>query len=84
MIQPILAYGHNILRQKCHEIEKGYPGLDQLIADMWETMANASGCGLAAPQIGLPVKLFVVDSKTTFEHTKEAGRKCILKRTTEV
>ena len=74
MIQPILAYGHNILRQKCIDIEKDYPGLDHLIADMWDTMENASGCGLAAPQIGLPVKLFVVDSKTTFEHTKEAEK----------
>ncbi len=74
MIQPILAYAHNILRQKCIDIEKGYSGLYQLIADMWETMENASGCGLAAPQIGLPVKLFVVDSKTTFEHTKEAEK----------
>ncbi len=74
MIQHIFAYGHSILRQNCEKIKKDYPGLDKLIADIWETMGNASGCGLAAPQIGLPVRLFVVDSKTTFEHTKEAEK----------
>ena len=64
----ILAYGHSILKQKCSDIEATYPELDKLISDMWETMKNANGCGLAAPQIGLPVKLFIVDSKTTFEN----------------
>ena len=63
MKRAILAYGHSILRQKCSEIGKDYPELNQLIADMWETMKNANGCGLAAPQIGLPIRLFVVDLK---------------------
>lgn len=74
MIRAILAYGHSILRQKCNDIESNYPGLDTLIADMWEAMKNANGCGLAAPQIGLPIRLFVVDSKTTFENLEEADR----------
>jgi len=71
---PILAYGHSILKQQCNDIEKNYPGLNQLISDMWETMYHANGCGLAAPQIGLPIKLFVVDSKTTFESLEAADR----------
>lgn len=75
MKRSILAYGHSILKQECNDIEKSYPGLDRLISDMWETMYNANGCGLAAPQIGYPIKLFVVDSKTTFENLEEADRK---------
>ena len=75
MKRAILAYGHSILKQKCNDIEKTYLELDKLIADMWETMKNANGCGLASPQIGLPIRLFVVDSKTTFENLEEADRK---------
>lgn len=75
MIRPILAYGHQVLKQKCDSIEKDYPELNSLITDMWETMHNANGCGLAAPQIGQAIKLFVVDSKTTFDNLEEADRK---------
>lgn len=75
MKRPILAYGHSILKQKCNDIEKDYPELDKLIADMWETMENANGCGLASPQIGLPVRLFIVDSKSTFDSLGEEDRK---------
>jgi len=71
MLRPIWAYGHSILKQKCNDIEKDYPELNKLIADMWETMKNANGCGLASPQIGLPIRLFIVDSKTTFENLEE-------------
>ncbi|HEY8399652.1 MAG TPA: peptide deformylase [Cytophagaceae bacterium] len=74
MIRAILAYGHSILKQKCSDIEKHYPELDKLISDMWETMKNANGCGLAASQIGLPIRLFVIDSKSTFENLDEADR----------
>lgn len=74
MKRPILAYGHNILKQKCNDINKNYPELDKLIADMWETMKSANGCGLASSQIGLPIRLFVVDSKTTFENLDEADK----------
>ena len=74
MKRPILVYGLSILKQKCNYIEKNYPELDKLIADMWETIKNANGCGLASPQIGLPIRLFVVDSKTTFENLDEADR----------
>lgn len=75
MKRAILAYGHHILKQKCNDIEKDYPELDKLIADMWETMENANGCGLASPQIGLPIRLFIVDSKSTFDNLEEGDRK---------
>ena len=75
MKRSILAYGHHILKQKCNDIEKDYPELDKLIADMWETMENANGCGLASPQIGLPIRLFIVDSKSTFDSLGEEDRK---------
>lgn len=74
MKRPILAYGHSILKQKCNDIDKNYPKLDKLVADMWETMKNANGCGLASPQIGLPIRLFIVDSKTTFENLDEQNQ----------
>jgi peptide deformylase len=60
MIYPIVVYGDPVLRQRAQEIEKG-TDLTQLIADMYETMYAAQGIGLAAPQIGKPLRLFVVD-----------------------
>ena len=62
MILPIVAYGDAVLRQETEEIDKNYPDLDLLIADMFETMYNAKGVGLAAPQIGLSIRVFVVDT----------------------
>lgn len=62
MILPIVAYGDPVLRKKCKEIPEDYPKLDELIDNMWETMYNAFGVGLAAPQIGRPIRLFLVDS----------------------
>lgn len=56
-----------MLRQKCEPINLDYPGLSALIGNLWETMYHANGCGLAAPQIGKPVRLFIVDSKTAYE-----------------
>lgn len=63
MILPIVAYGTPVLKKKAVEISKDYPKLDELIENMFETMYNASGVGLAAPQIGLSIRLFVVDAK---------------------
>ncbi|XLS28024.1 peptide deformylase [Flavobacteriaceae bacterium M23B6Z8] len=77
MILPIVAYGDPVLRKKCEEIDKDYEGLDTLISNMFETMYAASGVGLAAPQIGLPIRLFLVDA-TPFaddEDLSEAERK---------
>lgn len=71
MILSIYAYGQPVLRQQAAEIGPDYPGLDQLIADMWETMYHAEGVGLAAPQIGKSIRLFVVDTL----QLEEKGRK---------
>ena len=60
MIYPIVMYGDPVLRQKAKEIDQG-TDLKQLIEDMFETMHNANGIGLAAPQIGKSIRLFVVD-----------------------
>ncbi|WP_242131824.1 peptide deformylase [Aestuariivivens marinum] len=62
MILPIVAYGDPVLRKKATNISKDYPNLDVLLTNMFETMYNAYGVGLAAPQIGLPIRLFLVDT----------------------
>ena len=62
MILPIVAYGDPVLKKKGKEITKAYSKLDELIAHMYETMYAAFGVGLAAPQIGLPVRIFLVDT----------------------
>jgi peptide deformylase len=61
MILPIVAYGDPVLKKEAEEIDKDYPELDKLISDMFETMYNAQGVGLAAPQIGNSIRLFIVD-----------------------
>ena len=61
MILPIVGYGSPILRQQAAEIDETYPELDALINDMYETMHSADGIGLAAPQIGRSIALFVID-----------------------
>jgi peptide deformylase len=67
MIYPITVYGHPVLRKETKEIEKDYPNLAQLIDDMFKTMYNAEGVGLAAPQIGLPIRVFVIDLEVLAE-----------------
>jgi peptide deformylase len=62
MILPIVAYGDPVLRKVGVEIDKDYPELEKLIANMKETMYNAHGVGLAAPQIGKAIRLFLVDA----------------------
>ncbi|WP_379086863.1 peptide deformylase [Pedobacter sp. UC225_65] len=64
---PIVAYGDPVLKKVCVDIDKTYPDLQQLISNMWETMYNASGVGLAAPQVGLAIRLFIVDTKADEE-----------------
>ncbi len=61
MILPIYLYGQPVLRKVTEDITSDYPELKKLIADMFETMYNADGVGLAAPQIGLPIRLLVID-----------------------
>ena len=63
MVYPILVYGHPVLRKVADEIEKDYPGLDQVIADLFETLYRSEGLGLAAPQIGKSIRIFVIDGK---------------------
>lgn len=63
MILPIVAYGDAVLKRNATDIDPTYPGLQDLIANMYETMYNAEGVGLAAPQIGLSIRLFITDGK---------------------
>lgn len=71
MIYPIVAYGDPVLKKEAEEIEKDYPELDKLIEDMFETMYAASGVGLAAPQIGKSIRLFIVDGSPFAEDDEE-------------
>jgi len=70
MILPILAYGDSILKKKAKIINAEYPKLNELIDTMYETMDNAFGVGLAAPQIGLAIRLFIVDTSPFAEDEK--------------
>ncbi len=70
-ILPIVAYGDPVLRQETEEIDQDYPKLDQLIKNMFATMEDAKGVGLAAPQIGLPIRLFIVDASPFAEDHPE-------------
>jgi peptide deformylase len=71
MILPIVAYGAQVLRTKGKEIASDYPQLDKLIEDMWETMYESSGVGLAAPQVNRPIRLFVIDSTQIFTNLED-------------
>ena len=62
MILPIIAYGDPVLKREGDEIDKDYPELQKFIADMFETMYNANGVGLAAPQVGRSIRLFIIDT----------------------
>ncbi len=67
MILPIVAYGAAILRKVSEPIDADYPNLIKVIADMWETMYESNGVGLAAPQVNKNIRLFVMDSAQIFE-----------------
>lgn len=62
MILPIVSYGSSVLKKIAKEITSDYPNLNELIANMWDTMYAANGVGLAAPQIGLSIRVFVIDA----------------------
>ena len=70
MILPIVAYGDPVLRKLGKSIDKEYPALESLLENMFETMYGAKGIGLAAPQIGLPIRIFIVDA-TPFKDDEE-------------
>ena len=63
MIVPIFGYGEPVLRKVGEEVSSDYPNLSAIIANMYDTMYNAFGVGLAAPQIGLPIRLFIIDTE---------------------
>ncbi|WP_107037220.1 peptide deformylase [Brumimicrobium mesophilum] len=73
MILPIVAYGDPVLKVEGVEIDKDYEGLKELLDNMWETMYNAHGVGLAAPQIGKSIRLFIVDA-SPFAEDDEDGK----------
>ncbi|TAK35557.1 MAG: peptide deformylase [Saprospiraceae bacterium] len=71
MLLPIYAIGQPVLKKVAKDITPDYPALQELIANMWETMYAADGVGLAAPQVGLSIRLFLVDAKKPPEKRKE-------------
>jgi peptide deformylase len=74
MVLPIVAYGSPVLRAVAQDIGPDYPDLDKLIADMWETMYNSSGVGLAAPQVNRNIRLFIIDSTQIFSNQEEQNK----------
>ncbi|MDE6521666.1 MAG: peptide deformylase [Muribaculaceae bacterium] len=71
MLLPIYLYGHPVLRAETEDVTPDYPELQKLIADMWETMYNSEGVGLAAPQIGRSIRLIVLDGSVLAEDFPE-------------
>ncbi|HEY0297921.1 MAG TPA: peptide deformylase [Arachidicoccus sp.] len=71
MILPIIAYGAPVLRKVAKDIDSSYPKLQELIADMWETLEASHGVGLAAPQINKDIRLFLVDSSLIFDNKED-------------
>jgi peptide deformylase len=78
MILPITQYGDTVLRKVCTPITPDYPELMSLIASMFETMYNASGVGLAAPQVGFPIRLFVIDAEPMDEEKLKGFKKVFI------
>lgn len=68
MILPIYLYGQPVLRKIATDITPDYPGLKKLVDDMFETMDSAEGVGLAAPQIGLDIRVLVINPRPSFRH----------------
>lgn len=71
MIYPIIIYGSPVLRKVAENIDKNHPRLKEFIDDMWETMYHSDGLGLAAPQVGKSVRLFVIDGEPLEEENPE-------------
>jgi peptide deformylase len=78
MLLPIYLYGQPVLRQEATEVTADYPNLAQLVSDMFATLDNAQGVGLAAPQVGLAIRMFVIDATGAAEDYPECAG---LKRT---
>ena len=71
MTYPVTVYGDPLLRKVAKPIDKDYENLDDFIANMWETMYNSDGVGLAAPQVHKSIRLFVIDASTAAEEEPE-------------
>ena len=71
MLLPIYLYGQSVLRKETEEIGPDYPELKTLIANMYETLVKAEGVGLAAPQVGLSIRLFIVDLRPLADELPE-------------
>jgi peptide deformylase len=71
MILPIYAYGNPVLKKVAKDIDADYPGLEKLLEDMWETLYHSNGIGLAAPQIGKAIRIFLVDTQQLDENKPE-------------
>ena len=80
MILPIYLYGQPVLRKEAEEVEENYPELPTLAANMYATMEKANGVGLAAPQVGLAIRMFVVDGNGLAEEYPECAgmRRCMI------
>jgi peptide deformylase len=78
MILPILVYGNPLLKKKSQEISSNYPDIQEIINNIYETMYNAKGVGLAAPQVGLSICLFIIDTK---EMEEEKNKENSVKQT---
>lgn len=72
MILPVYAYGQPVLLKMASEVNEDYEDLDKLLSDMWETMYHAEGVGLAAPQIGRSLRIFLVDTVQVMEDGRES------------
>ena len=77
MILPIVAFGAPVLRKKCVDITPEYPELETLLANMWETMYEACGVGLAAPQINKGIRLFLIDTTPFVEDEDETAEEIV-------
>ena len=75
MVLPIVCYGNNVLKKLCHPISPNDSEIEKLITDMWETLEVADGCGLAAPQVSIPIKLFIVNSRDTYLNMNKNQRR---------
>ncbi|MFN0275714.1 MAG: peptide deformylase [Chitinophagales bacterium] len=71
MILPIVAYGNQVLKQVAKPIDADYPKLNEFIENLWETMYNGRGVGLAAPQVGVGISVFIVDSLQLVKENEE-------------
>ncbi|MDX8340919.1 peptide deformylase [Draconibacterium sp. IB214405] len=71
MKYPVTVYGDPLLRRKAEKIEKDHPKLDEIIENMWETMYYSDGVGLAAPQVGLSIRMFVIDASSGADEEPE-------------